>query len=200
MPANKPIWDDAHAQDYIARHSQHPMARAWVKYAELAADDVVLDIGCGDGTALEVALPRLTTGHAIGIDPTALMIARARDRFRDRAGVDVQQAAAERIPVATGAVSLVLANCAATHFADIRLGLREIYRVLRDGGRLLCIEEDFGGPATGNLPPDQDMLTSAAQLPELMTRMGFVRMTTQHVREMGTPFTVIRRAIKKITP
>ena len=191
MTDNPPLWDQARAQTYIARHSNHPMTHGWVRFADLRETDILLDIGCGDGTAIAAALPKIPDGRAIGIDPSPDMTAAARDRFAAQPRVDIQQAPAERIPVADHSVTVVLANCSATHWADIRQGLREVARVLVPGGRLVCVEENFGGSFPDHLPLDQNVMKSGSQLPNLLLRGPFTRINTRRLHEMGTPFFMV---------
>ncbi len=49
---------------------------------DIAPSDRVLELGCGNGTMASLICERLTTGHLVGIDRSATMIARAEANNR----------------------------------------------------------------------------------------------------------------------
>lgn len=71
-------WD---AGMYDAAHSpQTDVGRELIDMARVKADDSILDIGCGTGT-LTIELARLAQkGKVVGIDPSAEMLERAREK------------------------------------------------------------------------------------------------------------------------
>jgi len=55
------------------------VARAIIKLAAITKDDVIYDLGCGDGTVLLIAATlKKTKGVGIEIDPSRVLIARMR--------------------------------------------------------------------------------------------------------------------------
>ncbi len=58
-----------------------PRRLTWaVELVDPAADDEILEIGCGPGVAADLVCARLTTGHLTAIDRSAVAIARAGAR------------------------------------------------------------------------------------------------------------------------
>lgn len=102
--------------------------------------ETVLDIGCGAGMDLLLTARRLgPEGRAIGVDPTPEMrrTATAAARSAGLAGtVDVRDGHAENLPVADGSVDVVQSNGVLNLTPDKGRAFREIFRVLRPGGRL----------------------------------------------------------------
>ncbi len=99
-----------------------------------AGPAVVVDLGCGDGSALAVAARRLTAHRFAGIDWSAAALRRARGLGLTvlRAGVD-----APGLPLADGAVDVVIMSELIEHLVDPDQALAEVRRVLRPGGSLL---------------------------------------------------------------
>ena len=95
----------------------------------------VLDAGCGTGAALAALLAQVPV-VATGIDPSPTMIAAARRRLGTSARLE--ECGIEALPYDDAAFDAVLA-LNVLYFAD-REGamLRQLYRVLRPGGRLVA--------------------------------------------------------------
>jgi SAM-dependent methyltransferase len=108
----------------------------------------VVDIGAGMGAG---ALPAAAAGaHVIAVEPTPFMrgVLNVRRMFsRHRAGVDVVDGAAERIPVADRTIDAIWAVNTMHHWVDVEHGVAEIARVLRPTGRILLVDEVFTDPS-----------------------------------------------------
>ena len=97
------------------------------------ADETVLDAGCGTGwlaAGLPRAVPRLSV---IGVDLSRGMMERAR-----AAGAwPLLQADAQRLPLATASVDLIVTRGVLHHLPDVPAALTEWRRVLRPGGAVV---------------------------------------------------------------
>jgi ubiquinone/menaquinone biosynthesis C-methylase UbiE len=91
----------------------------------------VLEVGCGTG----LILGRVAgfARRAAGIDLSAGMLARAAER-----GLDVVQASATELPLATASVDVAYSFKVLAHVHDIRAAMREMARVVRPGGWVLA--------------------------------------------------------------
>ncbi len=98
----------------------------------------VIDLGTGTGQALDDLRARYPSARVIGIDISEEMLHRARKRGRRfrRPGVLVADAAA--LPLADGSVDLIYSNLMLPWCSRPDDVWREIGRVLRPGGALLC--------------------------------------------------------------
>lgn len=115
--------------------------------ADLAAiqpGESVLEVGCGTGELMRRARARAgSTGLVCGIDPSAEMIGVARAKAdRAKLGIDYRVAAIEALPFADRTFDVVLSSLMMHHLPnDLKaLGLAEVRRVLRPGGRLLIVD------------------------------------------------------------
>lgn len=125
-----------------------PNARAVADLAGVRAGDRVVDIGCGPGTAVRLAAGR--GAHATGVDPSPVMLRAAHLlTARRRRSIDWSAGAAESIPVADGAATVVWSVHCVHHWDDIDEGLAEVRRVLVSGGRLVAIERQVEPGGSG---------------------------------------------------
>ena len=169
--------------------SEQEFRRMIADLAQLQPGETVLDVGCGTGTLALVAKERVgTTGQVCGIDPGPKQIARARSKA-GKAGlpVDFQIGVIEQLAFSDQSFDVVLSTLMMHHLPDDlkRLGLAEIARVLKPGGRLLVL--DMNGPAG----PWKSRL---ADLPALMQEAGFSQVETGETRFRGLSFVRARKS------
>ena len=122
--------------------------REMVRLAAVRPDDVLLDLACGTGdVARTFAAANVRPRHIIGADFSGSMLRVAATR--PIAGGSFVQADALHIPLPDAGVSLVTCAFGIRNFQDLSAGLREMYRVLRPGGRAVILE--FSLPRPGLL-------------------------------------------------
>jgi arsenite methyltransferase len=106
--------------------------------AELAAGEVVLDLGSGGGIDVLLSARRVgPTGKAYGLDMTDDMLALAHENQR-RAGVtnvEFLKGEIESIPLPDSSVDVIISNCVINLSGDKDRVLNEAFRVLKPGGR-----------------------------------------------------------------
>jgi ubiquinone/menaquinone biosynthesis C-methylase UbiE len=113
--------------------------KAAIAAADIKPSSIVADVGVGTGFLAEGALA--AGARVIGIDSSESMLAEARRRF---AGQDFEARKGEinSLPLRTGEVDVVLANMVLHHAPDPPRGIREMSRVLKQGGRLVITDAD----------------------------------------------------------
>lgn len=107
--------------------------------AHLRPGEVVVDLGSGGGLDVFLAAKKVgPTGKAIGVDMTPEMIDRARANARSQGfdNVEFHLATIDKLPLADSSVDCVISNCVLNLAPDKGAVLREIYRVLKPGGRV----------------------------------------------------------------
>jgi SAM-dependent methyltransferase len=112
-------------------------------FANLRPGETVVDLGCGGGLDVLLAAARVgPTGKAIGIDMTPEMIERARKNAarpvngRVPSNVEFHLATIDRLPLPSGSVDCLISNCVINLAPDKQAVFREMYRVLKPGGRV----------------------------------------------------------------
>jgi SAM-dependent methyltransferase len=152
--------------------------------ASLRAGERVLDLGSGAGFDAFLAARQVgPTGHVIGVDMTAEMIARARANGSRAAleHVEFRLGEIEHLPVADASVDVIMSNCVINLSPDKPAVFREAFRVLAPGGRLAISDIVAIAPLPSALREDLDAYTGcvsgAALIADLETMLrdaGFV--------------------------
>ncbi len=107
--------------------------------ASLKEGDIVLDLGSGAGFDCFLALSKVgKTGRVIGVDMTPEMIERARENASKigTQNVEFRLGEIENLPVADNSIDVVISNCVINLSVDKEKVFKEIYRVLKPGGRI----------------------------------------------------------------
>ncbi|WP_291330769.1 arsenite methyltransferase [Desulfovibrio sp.] len=114
-----------------------------VAIAALKEGQVVLDLGSGGGfDVFQAGQIVKTSGRVIGVDMTPEMLAKARknvDFYQQNTGLDnveFRLGEIEHLPVADGIVDVVLSNCVINLSPDKPQVWREVFRVLKPGGKV----------------------------------------------------------------
>lgn len=118
-----------------------PLAAHVVALARLKRNDRVLDIGTGTGVvAFRVATQLSTEGKILGVDLSEGMLATAKAKAETTALAcrpEFRRMDAEALDLPDGSFDAVVSLFALLHFPDALKALREMFRVLRPGGRLV---------------------------------------------------------------
>ncbi len=103
---------------------------------ELAAADVLVNVGCGPATLAVRAAARYPDLRVIGVEPSRAYTARSRG------GMTLVRGRAESLPLADGAADVAVCLSSIRHVADRPRALAELRRVVRPGGACHIVELD----------------------------------------------------------
>ena len=111
-----------------------------VALASLNKGEVVLDLGSGAGIDVFLASKKVgDNGRVIGVDMTEEMIERAKKSALEKGykNVEFRLGEIESLPIEDASVDVVISNCVINLCPDKNKAFKEIYRVLKQHGRLM---------------------------------------------------------------
>jgi SAM-dependent methyltransferase len=105
------------------------------------ADRTIVDLGCGTGYWL--GRYAAEAARVIGIEPDPALRAAARHAVSSLPGVHVLAGSAEHLPLGDRSADVVHARFAYFFPPGTEAGLAEVLRVLRPGGQLVVVDNDY---------------------------------------------------------
>lgn len=135
------------ARVYEGLTDVEPWRRDCAELGRLLPPGRVLDLGCGPGTsAIEIARAAPDT-RLVGLDLSAAMLPRARDRAR-AASVELLlvRGDAQALPFAPATFAGAAGHSFLYLLPDPARALEDVHRVVRPGGRVAFLEPREGAP------------------------------------------------------
>ena len=166
-------------------HDHLPIVLPVLDRMRFEPDDNVLDLGCGTGWLTRLIAEQLPERRVVGIDISDEMIRHARRNYAslDNAMFAVGEVA--EIPWDAGFFTHVISVESAYYWPDPALGLRETFRVLREGGSAWIVMNYYrDNPHShqwGDVLAVPAQLFSAAEWAEMFREAGFADVTHSRI-------------------
>lgn len=164
-----------------------PVGEQAIELMRLDADSRVIDIGCGSGWAARLMAEKARDGRVVGIDVSDEMIRIARESSASSPNVEFQVASAEQLPFETGEFTHAFSMESLYYYADLPSALKEIRRVLRDGGRFVTVVDLYLENEPSHQWVDQlkvpVQLLSELEYCSLFENAGFSNVTAQRLHD-----------------
>lgn len=123
--------------------------KAWRKFAlkkmNIQAGQTALDVCCGTCDWTIAVAERNGGSRVVGLDFSAQMLRYGRQKIEQRGGrlrdqIELVQGNAMELPFADGEFDFVTIGFGLRNLPDYSQALKEMYRVLKPGGRVVCLE------------------------------------------------------------
>jgi len=176
-----------------------------VEHAGLRSGQTVLDLGSGAGLDVFVTRKEVgESGHVIGVDMTAEMIAKARENA-EKSGfdnVEFRLGEIEHLPIRSNSIDVVISNCVLNLVPDKQRAFAEIFRVLKPGGHfcisdivssrklpewLKGVAEAYAGCVSGAIPKEDYL--------QLIRETGFSHVDVASERRIQVPAELVTRSL-----
>jgi len=157
-----------------------------IALASLRSGEVVLDLGSGGGLDCFLAAKKVgASGRVIGVDMTPEMLDKARANLEKlgMTNVEFRLGEIEHLPVSDNSVDVVVSNCVINLSPDKPQVFREIFRVLKSGGRLAVSDIVTDGELPEKLKKDLEAWAGCIsgaldvnKLKEMLNITGYVNL------------------------
>ncbi len=115
--------------------------KAALASTDLRPGDSAIDVACGTGKLTRALAARVGPfGRVVGVDLAPAMVAAASQASTDLVQVEYLVASALALPFPSGSFDAATIAFGLRNLADFEAGYRELARVVRPGGRVVCLE------------------------------------------------------------
>ena len=144
-------------------------------------NSTILDVGCGGGGAIQLLNKLNATSKIYGIDISEDMVSMSQEVNKElvkQGLVDISYGSVSSVPFPTGVFDLVTALETTYFWPEIKKDLKEIYRVLKEGGTFILINECYTNEKFDEVNAEQARIVemnfhSPEEFTELLTKAGF---------------------------
>ncbi len=116
-----------------------PVGEQAIESMNIPADASVLDVGCGSGWASRLMAAKALAGRVLGIDISDEMVRVAQESSASFPNIEFRVASAEKLPFNDGEFTHAFSMESLYYYEDMLSALREIRRVLAQGGLFTCV-------------------------------------------------------------
>jgi len=133
-------------------NASHSKLTDWgLAHISVEKNYTILDVGCGGGKTVSKLATMATQGKVYGVDYSEESVAATKQinaRSVESGSVEVRLGSVSQLPFPDGMFDLITA--VETHFwwPNLSADMREIFRVLKPGGKLILIAEIYKGANT----------------------------------------------------
>ena len=106
-----------------------------------SSNQKLIDVACGTGDIAKLFLNNVNkTSYVTCVDPNISMIKKGKEKLKKFNNLNWVVASAEKLPMTTNSFDFYTISFGLRNTKDLNKSLSEAYRVLKPGGRYLCLE------------------------------------------------------------
>ena len=101
----------------------------------------LIDMACGTGDLGKLFLENTNyEGKVVFVDPNSKMLKKGMERLKNQKNISWKKGSAEKVPATNNYFDYYCISFGLRNTKNIHQSLKEAYRVLKPGGRFLCLE------------------------------------------------------------
>ncbi|HEX6977269.1 MAG TPA: methyltransferase domain-containing protein [Patescibacteria group bacterium] len=139
---SKRYYDILHKENLKNKHKSELILKEYAKKAY-----TILDLGCGEGSRLNILCGKKQKGVGIDISPLAIKLAKKNYPYLKFLKSDL-----ENIPLESSLFDFVYAAYVIEHLTSPEKVISEAIRVAKPGGKILFVSPNFGSPNRASPP------------------------------------------------
>ena len=106
-----------------------------------SSNQKLIDVACGTGDIAKLFLDQVSkSSHITCVDPNKRMLNKAKEKLNEFTNLKWIIAPAEKLPVKNNSFDIYTISFGLRNTKNLDFALSEAYRVLKPGGRFLCLE------------------------------------------------------------
>jgi ubiquinone/menaquinone biosynthesis C-methylase UbiE len=126
-----------------ADERQRTMRETYLSGVDFRGAAQVVEVGCGSGAVARSLAATPGVGEVVGIDPSPVLLARARELARGIANLTFVEGDARALPLESESVDVLVFHTLLCHVPEPDRALAEAFRVIRQGGSLAIFDGDY---------------------------------------------------------
>ena len=127
--------------DFMSLGIHRMWKRSLINMMNPSNDQKLVDVGCGTGDIAKIFLNTVNKDARITcVDPNEGMINKGKEKLKQFKNLNWVIAPAERLPLADNSFDFYTISFGLRNTKNLNKSLSEAYRVLKPGGKFLCLE------------------------------------------------------------
>ena len=165
----------------IFKKWQENIRKRIIKKAEIKKNSKILDAGCGTGELLYI-LSKNKKLKLYGIDVSEEMLKIAGKKLGKK--TKLSMSSVENVNFKNNSFDYIFSEDAFHHYANYGLVMKNFYRILKKGGKLIVVDFNFGAILNKVfhwLEPGNNKMHSKKEFIELFKKYGFKRIKQKKI-------------------
>jgi ubiquinone/menaquinone biosynthesis C-methylase UbiE len=155
--------------------------------------DAIVDLGAGTGY-FSISAAQMTQAfvYAVDVEPKMIEVLKKRATENGLSNVHSTIGVIEDVPLQDSVADVAIASMVLHEVEPLSKGIQEIHRILKTGGRLLCIDWE---PIESPMGPPLEVRVSSSDMEKALNGSGFTIVKRRFPAEFLYVFVAVKSAL-----